>query len=742
MTRFGATPEEWAHFSDTLGLTADLLPVVSRPDAPISPDSKMKGLGKTPSIYNQRRQVAGIPNWTQHKATAASVKRWATEGDYGICMQTRLVRALDIDVSEPGEAEAIADVIEEFGLPCRKRSNSPKRLFVFALPGDMPKRSFRCAGGLVEALMTGQQFICSGTHPTGARYEWADGLPERIPELTLEQFERLWGALVDGFATAAPVGGALRKRDEMIEGLDDPVARWLIDKGLVLGEGRDGALYLTCPWIDEHSSDSGLTETAWFPSGSNGYATGAFKCLHAHCDGRTADDFVKAIGYVEAGFDVVEVEEPGGDGAPVAVDAPKGFVRDKNGRIEATLHNLTVALSAQGWTGTDIAFDSFRAEVVVSPHGKAAWRPLRDSDYTRLRLWLERKAFKPIGRELMRDAILMIAETHEFDSAQLWISGLTWDGVSRVDTFLARYFGAADTPYTRAVSRYWWTAHAGRVVEPGAKCDMMPILVSSQGDGKSEAIAAMMPSRDAAIEINLDHKDDDLSRKMRGALVGEVAELRGLLGRTAEENKAWLSRRAEQWTPKYMEHKTTLPRRLVLVGTTNKDEFLGDETGERRYLPVRVALGGPLDLKKIERDRLQLWAEARVLFAAEGVAWQDAFELAKAEHGAFKVVDIWQSAVTRWLVERGSSPDGSGSAPDWFSLEDVFIGALGLSATKCTEADQRRMGKVLRVLGFKNANRRVFGAQRKVWVAGATACYASEDDRGSTENGSYINDLA
>jgi hypothetical protein len=308
MTRFGASPEEWAHFSEHLGLTADLLPVVSRPDAPISPDSKMRALGKTPSIYNQRRQVAGIPNWTQHKATAASVKRWATEDDYGICLQTRLVRALDIDVSDPGEAEAIADVIEDFGLPCRKRSNSPKRLFVFVLPGDMPKRSFRCAGGLVEALMTGQQFICSGTHPTAVRYEWADGLPERIPELTLEQFERLWAALVDGFATAAPVGGALRKRDEMIEGLDDPVAEWLIDKGLVLGEGRDGALYLTCPWIDEHSSDSGLTETAWFPSGSNGYATGAFKCLHAHCDGRTADDFVKAIGYVEASFDVVEVE--------------------------------------------------------------------------------------------------------------------------------------------------------------------------------------------------------------------------------------------------------------------------------------------------------------------------------------------------------------------------------------------------------------------------------------------------
>jgi hypothetical protein len=60
------------------------------------------------------------------------------EDDYGICLQTRLVRALDIDVSDPGEAEAIADVIEDFGLPCRKRSNSPKRLFVFACPATCP----------------------------------------------------------------------------------------------------------------------------------------------------------------------------------------------------------------------------------------------------------------------------------------------------------------------------------------------------------------------------------------------------------------------------------------------------------------------------------------------------------------------------------------------------------------------------------------------------------------------------
>ena len=57
---YGATPQEWAHFDVVLGLTEDLLPVVSNPNAVISPQSKMKGLGKTPSRYNRQREVAGI----------------------------------------------------------------------------------------------------------------------------------------------------------------------------------------------------------------------------------------------------------------------------------------------------------------------------------------------------------------------------------------------------------------------------------------------------------------------------------------------------------------------------------------------------------------------------------------------------------------------------------------------------------------------------------------------------------
>ena len=56
----GATSADWAHFSLMLGLTADLLPVVSNQDAVIDPASSMKALGKTPSRYNGSRRAVGF----------------------------------------------------------------------------------------------------------------------------------------------------------------------------------------------------------------------------------------------------------------------------------------------------------------------------------------------------------------------------------------------------------------------------------------------------------------------------------------------------------------------------------------------------------------------------------------------------------------------------------------------------------------------------------------------------------
>ena len=110
-TWFGATQRDWDQLDLVLELTQDLLPVVSDPHAVKSPLSKIAGPGKTPSLFNNKGQMVGFPKWTEYRATSVDVSKWSKDARIGCCLQTRLVRALDCDVSDPDEATDIEEFI-------------------------------------------------------------------------------------------------------------------------------------------------------------------------------------------------------------------------------------------------------------------------------------------------------------------------------------------------------------------------------------------------------------------------------------------------------------------------------------------------------------------------------------------------------------------------------------------------------------------------------------------------------
>jgi predicted P-loop ATPase len=299
---------------------------------------------------------------------------------------------------------------------------------------------------------------------------------------------------------------------------------------------------------------------------------------------------------------------------------------------------------------------------------------------------------------LIRDVVLLVSQDNRFDSAIAWLNPLPWDGISRVENFFHRYLGVEDTPYTRAVSRYLWTAIAGRVMQPGVKADMVPILVGEQGVGKSRAVAALSPSPEFFAEISLHEKDDNLSRMMRGRLIAEIGELRGLHTKELESIKAFITRTHENWIPKYREFAIQFPRRLIFIGTTNKDEFLADETGNRRWLPVRVQA---TDTQAIERDRDLLWAEARELFQLLGVDYRAAEQMSALAHAEHTIADSWGETVGKWLQE----PDPlTGDKPQdckYLRVQEVLTKALGFEDRQIARREEMRLGAVLRALGFR-----------------------------------------
>ena len=313
---YGASPGAWDHFDLFLGVGEDLLPVAADPTVGISPTSTLKSVGKVPSVYNGRGEAVGMAKWTEHITTPEEIERWAKNPELGMCMQTRRVRAIDVDISDEVEAQhvwkSLKSLLNTLNLPIRTRSDSSKFLVLVECEGELPKRRFKTRHGVVEFLGTGQQCVLDSTHPNGARYEWPNGWPASVPLLTVPELDALWSALVVEFAIEDSVTGSLSTKKQQLTSIisSDPVAQALSDQHMVLSQAATGMLAIRCPFDDEHTPGSAITSTVYFPPHTGGYEFGHFDCKHASCAHRDDTDFKDAIGVgVAEMFDFVTDSE-------------------------------------------------------------------------------------------------------------------------------------------------------------------------------------------------------------------------------------------------------------------------------------------------------------------------------------------------------------------------------------------------------------------------------------------------
>ena len=159
-----------------------------------------------------------------------------------------------------------------------------------------------------------------------------------------------------------------------------------------------------------------------------------------------------------------------------------------------------------------------------------------------------------------------------------------------------------------------------------------------------------------------------------------------------------------------------IPRRLVMIGTTNNDVFLSDRTGGRRWLPIRV---GMIDVDGLVRDRAQLWAEGAALWRAEGVMHREADALAHDAREAHTEDDAsgddWASVVADWLDTPDARSGDKPSDAERLRSVDIAAGALGIPARQFDRRTSMRLGAVLRDLGWDRKDMRHEGRVLKFW---------------------------
>src|SRR5262249_11987308 len=131
-----------------------------------------------------------------------------------------------------------------------------------------------------------------------------------------------------------------------------------------------------------------------------------------------------------------------------------------------------------------------------------------------------------------------------------------------------------------------------------------------QGTFKSTMWSVMFVKREWFLDdLPLTAMTREVLEKTRGKWGIEGAELVGMGMTPAKINKVknFLTRQTDEARWVWKETVTHKRREFIVVGSTNEVNWLCDQTGNRRFWPVRA---GPFDIDKLEKDRDQLWAEA------------------------------------------------------------------------------------------------------------------------------------
>jgi predicted P-loop ATPase len=355
--------------------------------------------------------------------------------------------------------------------------------------------------------------------------------------------------------------------------------------------------------------------------------------------------------------------------------------------------------------GVSLRYDTFTHMVQIQDGEH--WVPYMDLHAYQMTSKFHADTNRVINSSRMHEVAIELAHMNKTDGLDDFVKDLPeWDGVSRMDGWLIKHGGAPDTPLVREISRKFLLCMLKRALIPGTKVDTVLILYGKQGIGKSKILSDLGRPYFSDKSISID-RPADAGLGLRGVWLLEFGELDSFRKSEHTRLKAFLSHVEDSFRPPYGRSFETHPRRVVFAGTSNKGDFLSDDTGNRRYWPV--PFGEYTDRDGFLRDRDQMLAEARAavlydesLQPAQVVHWLESRSEQAADEMRADVAatDPWEELILNYASLPGRVH---------ISMAEVLGDACGLKVPQMDKASELRAAASLRRAGM---------APKRIWIGG------------------------
>lgn len=295
-------------------------------------------------------------------------------------------------------------------------------------------------------------------------------------------------------------------------------------------------------------------------------------------------------------------------------------------------------------------YDSFKNIYEINDGGK--WRIIESNDAVNIQTEISILyiCFAKVGKDMIYDAMIKVAKENTIDSASDYIKSITWDSTPRLNQWLTKVYGVKDNEYHQAVASNWVKGLVKRIVAPGCKFDYVLVLEGEQGVKKSTSLGVL--GGDWHVETTMSTDSKDFFMQFQGKAIIEFSEGETLSRTEVKRMKAIITMQVDKYRPPYERSSQDFPRRCVFAMTTNQNEYLKDETGNRRWLPVTV-VKDEADIEWLQENRDQIFAEAyHRVFNLHETIYEFPKEQTKAEQNARRIQDENADLIYDWYYNK------------------------------------------------------------------------------------------
>lgn len=397
----------------------------------------------------------------------------------------------------------------------------------------------------------------------------------------------------------------------------------------------------------------------------------------------------------------------------------------------SNINNVVNVLEKDPKLANLVWYDEFLQKLMTGSKDGAP-REWADVDDVHLVVYVQRELDIPkMGLDSVRSAIQEYAMRHRRHCVRDWMDSLVWDGTPRIDHVFEDHFGAEATPYIRAASKNFWISMCARIYRPGCKVDNMIVFEGEQGIRKS--LALQIIGAQYWTEQHANVIDKSFFEVMQGKMMIEVGEMDAFTRADITKVKQVVTCPTDRYREPYERYAADHPRQCIFVGNTNRDDWNKDETGARRFWPVKC--GSRIDVDALAHNRDQYFAEAvhrlnpkgdwdakKWHFTGGEDWWSMPDDETTAQQRERLQEDPWQEFVEKHISweKVGDSYQKRITPLSQVTINEILIKVLGVEVARIQRADERRIGACLTALGWRKRSGRfndddgnpVFG---KVW---------------------------